>query len=829
MASPPTSATSTRVGDLHLKEGSSSFHSLNPFRRKSIPQTAEYREPYEVAPGIWSTDATAKVFGYLDPVERKPSKRSRSAGPDDRQPKPGRVRALIDRIREARRDDETDEFLNHPKRLHVEARERARQSKLEEARQAEGESHRRTRSARMRMVSREDELIERAANPRTGIVSPFVTSEDSPRTSADSDYVAVGKVRAAKASQKQRNISNNGRWRQDSGGWSIVESPGLTPVAQSNSSDKSKSSKKASGKAPQDELLAEMPGVKHFHQKIVMNEEIRRYQESIEQAYRHYGGPHALVDPNTLPSPRQWTPEGPSTPPNRLHKIRRKEVGSGPAPPRRAQSTETVIVNERLKLPSRVPSMSHSARENQQVRIITPSQINLGSFPRTPLDKESTFLGKGPPLSPTASGGPSSPIKRPTGHQSPPSAHRGPPCPKEALFEAPSTSPTLSQYLPRIHFPHPNQVSNLETSGYRRPAQLLPPRLRPLGARRNAVEDACTITTTTTSTAPRQKDSRPRLQRQGGVSDVQRLHRQAMSNSGEGQRLLQRTMQRRQQSPGKSIQGRIAQQTGQESHIPTVHPGNTERSSPRHKDGAQAGARNGMLAGMRIQRVREAQKRSKEALASRSPNVVQGVIPPELGMVGCTPIYVRPSHDVLRAHVGGDLARRPMKEKPYPKKLDGFVDEGGVCFTGYWRDEARGEPDDTSASPSNVGPTLTRRLSLRERVVEVRHLLLTMEQWVHTSLLLAWGRRRLWHLCCHVVSSLLGTPAAIDLLRSSHTKPAAFVKSIRDVVIAAIYLLILANLGMTVGRLVLVVLRALYWICHPFTLVSSVLSWCIFN
>ncbi|KAL9030111.1 MAG: hypothetical protein Q9196_001722 [Gyalolechia fulgens] len=67
-------------------------------------------------------------------------------------------------------------------------------------------------------VCREDVLTKRGANPRTGIISPYILSGNS-EASDGNDYVHVGWA------QKEREsaASANERWRQDDLGWSLIE------------------------------------------------------------------------------------------------------------------------------------------------------------------------------------------------------------------------------------------------------------------------------------------------------------------------------------------------------------------------------------------------------------------------------------------------------------------------------------------------------------------------------------------------------------------------------------------------------------------------------
>jgi len=84
MSSPPTSTTSTKAATLsqlkRKERRSSSFPTiaaLRFFRKKPASEPPSPREPYEVAPGIWNTDASAKVFGYVNTTDDEPTTKSR--------------------------------------------------------------------------------------------------------------------------------------------------------------------------------------------------------------------------------------------------------------------------------------------------------------------------------------------------------------------------------------------------------------------------------------------------------------------------------------------------------------------------------------------------------------------------------------------------------------------------------------------------------------------------------------------------------------------------------------------------------------------------------
>lgn len=70
-------------------------------------------------------------------------------------------------------------------------------------------------------VCREDVLTKRGANPRTGIISPYILS-GNPEVTGAKDYVQVGWVR----NELKSTEAVNERWRQDDYGWSLVERAG---------------------------------------------------------------------------------------------------------------------------------------------------------------------------------------------------------------------------------------------------------------------------------------------------------------------------------------------------------------------------------------------------------------------------------------------------------------------------------------------------------------------------------------------------------------------------------------------------------------------------
>ena len=527
MSSSPSPTTSTRAATISSRQErrSNSFPSLaalNPFRSKSAPEPSRPHKPFLVTPHIWSTDATAKVFGYIetDASGRPKLARSVSAGPGKRSTSFAQRKSPASNYKEVRADDRLRGFRDLAHRQSREAWAPERQ--LSPVGVQLGRENRARRSSRggMRTVSQDDELTERGANPRTGVVSPYVMSDGS-ADSAETGYIMGGYARSQMSSTGRRTSS--GRWQQTGASWSFVESAVPSPTRLS-SNDKPDSP--LPGKKAQGSLVAPLPGVNKPKQDPASNEQIKRYQQSVERAYELAGGKHAMVDPESLPSPRQASPafgtERPSTPPKKLQKIRRKEVGSAPIPAEKSEDT-MVVNNKQRPVPARLPPIRIPSMDRQHVRIISPSMAALGVPARTPLDIPASFLGAPQQCYQTASAGqsrsthPLSPQTNQQGHHHPPQSQGHTQGPPEACSAPRVSSPTLSQFLPRLQLLHPSHFANLESPSYRRPAHLLPPSLRSGPQKRELVEDAATITTTIITG---QKKQRPGMQRSEGRKTV---------------------------------------------------------------------------------------------------------------------------------------------------------------------------------------------------------------------------------------------------------------------------------------------------------------------
>ena len=367
MSSPPTPNTSIKNVTLSYpkrRRNSSALASitaLNPFRKRLLPDSSTPApvRPYEVAPGIWNTDATAKAFGYVDTDEDcktsrskfRSVKRTKSNGRDRSevpQRKPLPVSGRTTQIQGTYIHDSTEDISISTSVNKEVDQGRSRQEQMDDAKKAGRKSRYRTRKHKVRTVDSDDRLTVRGANPRTGLVSPAIVSDNSDSSPAE-DYVNIRKTPISR--------NRSGKWKAEGQGWSLVESPRLSPIPQSTHGQPSR---QASMKDLQDKLLLEMSGVDDPELENMTEQRTREYQEKLARI-RKKEGSGAMVSPNTLPSPRVWTPEGPSTPPNRLQKLlRRKPVANEMRA--REGSADTVVRNEQKRVSS-VPTPRQESRE----------------------------------------------------------------------------------------------------------------------------------------------------------------------------------------------------------------------------------------------------------------------------------------------------------------------------------------------------------------------------------------------------------------------------------------------------------------------------------
>lgn len=839
MSSPPTPNTSVKAAHLstskpEIRQKSSSFSpiaTLNLFRKKlPAPQLSSPVEPYEVAPGIWSTDATATVFGYLDTNNKRAQLKVQRAGPEIQalrqktKRKPVPVRDPLGVCEQARFGESTEQYDIDEMRDESEAPISLRQ-KWKDGKGVRGESKWfGARRVKMRTVSRDDQLVERGANPRTGLVSPFVVS-DSSEECLGGDYITVDKIRSTGPSSGRRTRS--GKWKQDSLGWSLVESPLLSPIAQSMSD---RMSRTVSTKKLEDRLLFEMPGVDNPDPNKMTCEQIKKYQEGIARAYKR-GGSIAMLDPDTLPSPRQWTPEGPSTPPTKLRKIRRKELGNGMVS--KSNSGDTVIINVNNRASS-LPKPRKDIVDRQRVRIITPSNTPKGSSFESCANisnawgKPDPFLGRGSQTtcSQTASATQSQSYPN-TGHQ-----NESESSPSSTVPNPPAAPQTLSQYLPRLQLLHPSYFANLETSSHRHPTQL---RLRLLRRQRPAVEDACTTTFTTASTIGPRWERRPKIHRQDGNDVLPRVNH------------LYRTYE-------KPLDGYHQAGTPKDKHLyprnlpvdilhtPGLMTGRNQATEPTEKTDPVrdlARARYQRKTQMLVERLRQPPSENRrrnfafpmhvaQGLSLGSANAAQNHIQRNQSGNGCTPTYGHLGN--LSTVIPGEMHQYNFDDKDkdqaiQPTELT-FGGDSRAGFARQWAEvKEEGERPDLSALMQEK--SLGRRPSPLKKAAEMKLWLYSTEGSVESLAKLGPIQQLLHRMICHVMRTLHHAWLDLSTLRMANATTWDHFRAMKDFALAALYLLVLLISIMVLRGVLVFLCKVLYCVWHPIQTILRIIGWCI--
>ena len=871
MSSPPTPTTSIKAAHLRNPTGKhqrrSSFPSvvaLNLFRRRVSPKTPETLpsiEPYEVAPGIWNTDATAKVFGYLE-LAKKEKKRNRSTASSARnysqipKRKPVARKDWHHQTEEARENAGVKDLNNQTTQVYIELPTqpiRDQENGPPEIVVAHNQ-YTTNNKKRMRTVSRDDQLIERGANPRTGLVSPFVVS-DSSDDNHSHDYVNVAKVQPDRR-RLPKGRTRSRKWKQQGAGWSLVESPSLSPIPQSVNGPLSR---KVSVKQLEDKLLVAMPGVDDPEPQNMSETQIRRYQESIARAYK-YGGRNALVDPEPLPSPRQSTPDGPSTPPNRLQRLRRKVVGSGPS--RRDDSNDTVVVNAKGRV-SPIPVLEAGNVELPGATDINLSDaVNVSSSGKQEgrrtnaaeddfLDQRNRqmsgqarsnahHLSQLTPWQKTLSA-------RPNGATSQS---------KRELFNP--ASPTLSQRLPCLSFLHPSYFADLRTSSYRRPAELLAERVRPSEKRKQTTENACTTIITSTSSREQKNGNRPKLQRQDESvvtpNSGQRLPR--TYEILEGNCFLAGTLRKKPSSVTKHM---VDASDSNVTRQDAVHPlretararkwaearrqwGGISQHLQHHSrtpiQGAAKGARVAMTKDYHNQQLHQTLPKLRPSTASKTQgfkleNADRVRDLARIGQrsgAGITHMSVPLGNDPIdngcrpSRPEGSAVQNYGVRKEPNTSAGIASIHKGSVCFTGQWAENLQGRLDIVAAKGQEAK---ARKRSMFGRVVEAKSRFCAVMESPQTSAGIRYVHQHVYRMTCHISRTLHPESPALKALHSPNAKVQDSLKAAKDLIVAGIYLYLMLNILLAFWKVLLLVCAMVFWVWHLVRTVFVLMRWCI--
>lgn len=812
---------------------------IKSFRKQPTPQPATLRpaapaEPYQVFPGIWNTDATAKVFGYLDDdktLPRKPRKERRPQCQHSPRPAPKGtpvfMTRLIHRYREAHHDDGTDDFSTQTHRRHVEARDRHRQASRDEAKQEREENQRRERRCRMITLSRDDELMHRGANPRTGIVSPCAVSDGSGETIKGNHIVAENEP-----TLRQTERTRSGKWKQDNLGWSLVESPMFSHNARGIGG---KPGHAVSAQALQDKFVVDMPGVDNPQPAEMTSAQIEKFQEGFESMYRPGEGSAPMVHPDYFPCRRPWTPERTCIHLHRGQKIPRKEVGSRRM--QRSGSTDTVIVPDQSSFSS--PStLQRVIKERRRVRTVTPSDtpqalspqnppfnrnvpLPYPDLPRDELRNRTTNTTKVPP--------------RPMINQG---MEHNVTAALATLGETGSTPPspslTLSQYLPRLNFLHPSHFASLATT-YRRPAELLPPRLREVQNTKGTRSEFSGNDPAVSNVSG--NGQRLPMQRQDGSATLPRRNFPSLDHEKKLNDVSQTLHPAAKNFPSKSMMNDAKPKYHNERIYKWIVPGSTEVDVDERIIG-QSAAYN------EVERLPELQSKAQSCA------FLQRIVsPPAISFMPFQKRQVSRNSNVNRERlqnearsiqIDGDLDFKKNRETPGVKtiaitreraegiKQPSFVSEDfpGLQITGSkWSAGHLNNLVDNQI-PDEVDTIGAIEGLLREDSgLRPWKLIVLLGQKLCNSYISGAVHDRLMEMISHVLTTLHVSSPALKVFRKPNARIEEYPKAIKDVFLAAVYLLVLLNIFMVIRKILDVIVTIVTFLWLPLKTILIIARW----
>lgn len=773
-------------------------------------------KPYEVFTGIWKTDATAKVFGYLD-SRKPPLSKSTEQIPMQRQnnnhrthlQSPALARRLLDRYREVHNDDGTDDFSRRAHRQHVEAWDRRRQERRDEAKREREASRRSAMRARMRTVSRDDELVQRGANPRTGVVSPELV------TNASGESVGDDQIAVRQRKESGRKKEGSGKWKQNDLGWSLEESPSFSPSAESKEPGRAVLVDKL-----QDQFVVVMPGVDNPAPAEMTPTQIQNYQERFRDIYS-YG----RADPAEV-GLRQWMPE----PRNRVHNIPRKEAGSGHA--QRNGSTDTVIIQDQLRAPF-LSTPRKDIMRDRRVRIVTPLPTSASNSPVVDRNDRGSDSGSYPEKVPSQTTDSINQMCYPKIH-----------CRIDHLPEAkaPDTSTPTSlaprKYIPRLDFLHPSQFSSPTTS-YRRPKELQPAHLRAVKTveKTNRIQDA----------SPNVISGRGLRIEEGSQTQLQdwaaEIPGASLPNSGQ---------ERRCQNVAHGTQLAItsflpttpkASKTALKVHNVKVHKNRIvpdalgtdmgdRTKMVRNDEGAvKQLEEHSAAASCSCTRCNSSPSHaaielitSKKGLSPRNANIAQTPRQNKAGYVQVNENTERTSEGISGAKMRSTTRTRTQSAKKPP----GQVSEGPpeLNIVDY---RARGVDDDKHDEQNKKSGVegLVHEASTLGIVVGLWRLIGLVEQKFYDSIRMRSIQRRLTEMIHHVLLTLHTSSPALEVLRMPNATMEEYLAALKDVIRAIFYILVLLNIVMVLGKFLRLAALAIHLLWLPLKMVLLVVRWFI--
>ncbi|KAL8723321.1 MAG: hypothetical protein Q9225_000373 [Loekoesia sp. 1 TL-2023] len=171
-------------------------------------------------------------------------------------------------------------------------------------------------------VHREDVLTSRGANPRTGVISPYILGGAS-EAGDETDYVHIGWVQK----ERESTACPNERWRQDDLGWNLVEGASVhsdSEIVTTSSSDPS------TADAAQDQIELSTARVGDMNlQQYPQSQRLAGEHRKTDQSILHDASGDSVRGDGDVSSHRSTSSlAGRRVPSGSLFQIPRKAVGS---------------------------------------------------------------------------------------------------------------------------------------------------------------------------------------------------------------------------------------------------------------------------------------------------------------------------------------------------------------------------------------------------------------------------------------------------------------------------------------------------------------------
>ncbi|KAL8702476.1 MAG: hypothetical protein Q9201_004348 [Fulgogasparrea decipioides] len=289
--------------------------------------------------------------------------------------------------------------------------------------------------ARRTSVSKEDVLTRRGANPRTGIISPFI-SEETSEGGEENDYVHVRSV------QHEHKTATGARewWRQDALGWSLVERASDHPFSKADTNGL------RTAKAVQEQRDSPASSARDLDFGVLLRSE--GPARNVTNNGRNTSG-FATRGSNLIPPTAQATRLGRR--PNDLFQIPRKVVGSArsssmPTPTKISESIRLIPNSKKTTSRSYLPPRPYAE----------VAALGFHAYPSAPTGHQ---YPKGEQVMPPST------VPRP----SKPNTHK--PCHKDIRLPPPGRRHNYVDPLMHADNPYLDKT-------YRRPRELLPAHLQ---------------------------------------------------------------------------------------------------------------------------------------------------------------------------------------------------------------------------------------------------------------------------------------------------------------------------------------------------------------